>query len=613
MTAASLLDQYCAQAHTGAITAAAIDAASGATVVADENGTVAITRPGEQYPQIVFDMGHAVRGAVAVSLGGALVGVGDDSGTVAVYKTWDGSCVFEDVKEALGGSPRAMRALAFNPQGTNIATLSLDGIVRIFDIQRWERIANYQGFGGETICYDDRGERLLVIDSLGQPKLIDLPTEEQIDLELVPGGVRIARFTPDARQIVTMGQMGVALIGMPEGRIVQSFSARGSSGMLSVAIDPKGRQLAAVTGRSLHIFDLPGLTPSGSEKHGAPDPTNAAFWDLRSVAVGGKDGQIYRPNTRPGLEPVLCCGGFGDHRVAVHGDKVAVWEKNRQKRPFQVKHRFVEVRIDRDGRLLVGLPEDDAGLQVFEARSGRHLFDAGIETLNTPKFEVGGPIVAATLTRGGLKWYDLKANAQFMLPWVQTFSLSGSGTWLGVTTPKGQVRVLDPATGQDALPPPEPLADFPTAQIAFVNRRPDMLVLDASGVLGMYDLTDSVNNKVPAKGKDVLDLKVAVDRLWGITGGQFAAVRFQEPEKGTATVIFVDLKTAEVVSEVPNLLPYAWVDPETGGILQPARGAAILEFDMFGKERRVLRGLPEGEWIAYGTKGILDASDGVRK
>ena len=57
----------------------------------------------------------------------------------------------------------------------------------------------------------------------------------------------------------------------------------------------------------------------------------------------------------------------------------------------------------------------------------------------------------------------------------------------------------------------------------------------------------------------------------------------------------VDLETAEVVSEIPHLLPYAWVDPETGSVLQPARGGAILELDMWGAEKRVLRALPEGD------------------
>jgi hypothetical protein len=609
----SLIDRFCASPHSAPVSAAAFDPQSGACISADQWGTVAITKPGDHYPGILFDMGAAVQGAVAVCRGGALVAVGDDNGTVAVYKTWDGACVFEDTKEGPAGEARAMRAVAFNPQSTIVATLSVDGIVRIFDIQRWERLANYQGFSGESIEFNDRGDRLLVIDTLGQPKLLDLMSQEQLDLEMVPGGVRVARFTPDGRHVVAIGQAGITLIGLPDGRIRNSFSARGSSGMLTVVLSPQGDSLAAITGRSVHTFSLPDLQPVHSEKHGAAEPTTAAIWDWRGVAVGAKDGLLHRPGARPSLEAVVCCSGFGENRIAVHGERVAVWAKGRQKRPFQTRKRFVEVKIDRDGRLIIALPDDGDGVQVFEARTGRHLFDAGPDTADTPKMEVGGSIVACMLTRGGLRWYDLRQNNVFELPWVSTFALSGSGTWLAVVTPKGQVRVLDPTTGKDAIPRPEPLADVPVRLVSFVNRRPDMLVLDSEGVLGIYDLTSSVKEQVSATGRDVLDLNVDVDRLWGITGGRYAAVRFQVPETETATVIFVDLNTCEVVSEVPDLLPYAWVDPETGDILQPARGAAILELDMHGKEKRVLRALPEGEWVAFGERGIIEASEGVPK
>lgn len=607
----SLIDRYCAAPHSAPVTAAATDPQSGATVTADGVGTVAITKPGESYPSILFDMGAPVQGSVAVCPGGALVAVGDDQGTIAVYKTWDGSCVFEDTKEGPSGTARAMRAVAFNPQSTAIATLSIDGIVRIFDIQRWERLANYQGFSGESIEFNDRGDRLLVVDTLGQPKLLDLMTQEQLDLEMVPGGVRMARFTPDSRHVVAIGQAGITLIGLPDGRIRNSFSARGSSGMLSIVISPQGDQIGAITGRSVHTFSLPDLQPIGGEKHGAAEPTAAAFWDWRGVAIGGKDGLLHRPGAKPSLEAVVCCTGFGEHRVAVHGERVAMWAGNVQKRPFHTKKRFVEVKVDRDGRLLIGLPDDRSGVQVFEARTGRHLFDAGPDTADTPKMEVAGSIVACMLTRGGLRWYDVRQGNVFELPWVTTFALSGSGTWLAVVTPKGQVRILDPASGKDALPKPERPAEIPIRLVSFVNRRPDMLVLDDEGILGVYDLQGSVQNQETAIGRDVLNLNVEVDRLWGITGGKYAAIRFQVPESQTATVIYVDLHSCEVVSEVPNLLPYAWVDPETGDILQPARGHAVLELDMWGQEKRVLRALPEGEWIAFSERGILEASEGV--
>ncbi|MBW2255870.1 MAG: hypothetical protein JRI25_14905, partial [Deltaproteobacteria bacterium] len=603
----SLVDQYCPDAHSAPVTAAAFDVQSGASITADEWGMVAITRPGEKYPGLIFQPGGPVYGAVAVAQGGALVAVGDEDGTIGVYKTWDGSCVFSDYREGAEGAARAMRAMAFNPQGTSIATLSVDGVIRVFDIQRWERIANWQGFAGESLEFDTRGEKLIAIDTLGQPKLLDLTSYEQLDLEMVPGGVQVARFTPDCGHVVTMGGGGITLIGLPEGRIANSFTARGSSGMLNVVVSPKGDEVGAITQRSVHKFSLPDLQPIASDKHGAEDPTTAAFWDWRGPAVGGASGSLHRPGLRPSLDPIVCCTGYGDHRVSVHGTYVAAWSGSRQRRPFNAKQNFVEVKIDRDGRLLCGLPGDDRGIQVYEAKTGRHLFDAGRDTANTPKMEVGGPIVACMRSEGGLRWYDLKNNNVFELDWVQNFALSGGGTWLGCITPKGNVRVLDPANGKDAIPAPETMSEVPVALLSFVNRRPDMLVMDEDGVLSVYDLAVSVTEDRPAEGIDILDLNVAVDRLWGITGGQYAAVRFQEHDAGTATVIFVDLEAGEVISEVPNLLPYAWVDPENGFILQPARGGAILEYDMYGAERRVMRALPEGEWIAFGPNGVLDA------
>jgi hypothetical protein len=606
----SLVDQYCPAAHEAPLTAADYDTTSGAMVTADEWGVVAVVRQGETYPGLIFQPGDAIQGAVAVSPGGSLVAVGDQAGTIAVFNTWEGTCVFEDYPEE-GTAPRPLKALAFNHDNLLLASLAGDGVIRVFDISKWEVVGKWNGFGGESIQFNSTGDKILAIDTLGQTKLLDIVSYEMIDLEMVPGGVRVARFTPDDSYVVTMGQGGIALIGLPEGRIVQSFTARGASGMLNIVVSPDGDQAAAITARSVHTFHLPGLEPVSSDHHGAAEPTHAAVWDWRGVGVGGADGLLHRPGAKPSLAPVLCVSGFGDFRVTVHDQRVAVWSKGRMKRPFKAKHRFIETRIDRDGRLLLGLPDDGSAVQVFEARTGRHLLDCGPDSADTIKMEVGGPIVAVSLRDGGIRWYDLKNNQVLELPWVQTFALSGSGTWLGVVTPKGEVRVLNPSTGEDDIPPPEPLADVPIKLISFINRRPDLLVLDDEGVLGRYDLTESVNKGTPARGQDVLDFNVQVDRLWGITGGDYAAIRFQEPETQTATIIYCHLRKGEVVSEVPNLLPYAWVDPETGNILQPARGGALLELDMHGQESRVSRALPEGEWITFGAKGVYAASDGV--
>ena len=51
------------------------------------------------------------------------------------------------------------------------------------------------------------------------------------------------------------------------------------------------------------------------------------------------------------------------------------------------------------------------------------------------------------------------------------------------------------------------------------------------------------------------------------------------------------------------------VDIEHGRILQSARAGAMLETDAKGTEIRVLRDLPDNEWICFGPNGILGASE----
>ena len=143
--------------------------------------------------------------------------------------------------------------------------------------------------------------------------------------------------------------------------------------------------------------------------------------------------------------------------------------------------------------------------------------------------------------------------------------------------------------------------------MAFVNRRPDLLILDEDGVLGHYDLADSVRTRRPAEGRDVITINVPVDRIWGITGGQYCAMRL--PEGPQSSLLWVDIHAGEVVHEVTGLDANAWVDAENGLILEPARSSALLEREMDGSERRVLRALPDDEWLSFGWRGIIEASE----
>lgn len=603
----ALVDQFCPNVHDAPITAAAYDPYSGTVATADAQGVVAVQRPGEATPQLVFQPGDAVRGALSLIAGGSMLAVGDEAGTVGVYRCDTGDAIFQEVRDGARGRVRAMRGVALSPEGRTLASIARDGLVRLWDLESHQRTAAWQGFSGDTVQFDPRGQRLLAMDDQGQPRLMDLMSLQALYMDKLQMPAERAYFTLDGTMVLAVGQAGISLLRVVDGALIASFATRGGSGISNLLLSPDGTQAGAVTQRSVHTFSLPDLQPTGSLQHGAPDPTGAAYWSHEGIRVAGADGLMHGGGSGS-AGPVLAVGGFGEHRLAAHGGTVAYWTGNTRVSELPVEGVPREVHVDRDGRLAVVVPQRGP-VQVFDCKRGKRVFDGGPATSGATMVGVGGTVVAVQLKKGGVRWWDLSRNSGFELEWPTAMALSNGGTWLGVVTPKGAVRVLDPATGRDAVPPPEPLADVPIVRMAFVNRRPDLLVLDEDGVLGHYDLGTALRQGQRGEGRDVLTINAPVDAMWGITGGQLCALRL--PEGDRCSILWVDVHACEVVHEVRDLAANAWVDAEHGLILEPGRSSALVEREQDGRERRVLRALPDGQWIAFGWRGVLDASEGA--
>ena len=604
---ASLVDQFCPNVHDAPIVGAAFDPHTGTLATADEGGRVAVQRQGETTPGLVFSPGPAPARALGLVHGGSLLAVGDDDGTIGVYSTADGEPWFLEQREGARGRVRAMRGVALSPEGARVASIAQDGLVRVWDIQRQEREFAWSGFSGNSVQFGPRGQRLLAMDADGQVRPMDLMSVQTLYMDRLQTPAEHARFTVDGTMIVAAGPSGIALLRVADGAMLATFATRGGSGIINLLLSPDGRYAGAVTRNSVHVFSLPDLQPVDSRRHGAPGATGAAIWTYQGVRVAGNDGLMHSGGGGS-AGPVTFAGGFGDHRVAVHGDQAAIWRNNRRVLTFPTESTVREAHIDRDGRLLAVVPKQGA-VAVFDATTGRKVFDAGPETSGATSLGIGGTVVAVEPRGGGCRWWDLGANKGFQLSWPRAMALSNGGTWLGVVTPKGRVRILDPATGKDAVPAPVPVADVPIRTLSFVNRRPDLLVLDQDGVLSHYDLSDSARGGPPAEGRDVLTINVPVDRLWGITGGALCAMRL--PDEGGCSILFVDIHAGAVVDEITGLAADAWVDAENGLVLEPARSSALLERERNGQERVVLRALPDGEWVAFGWRGIVAASQGA--
>ena len=604
---ASLTDQFCPNVHDAPITAAVFDPWSGVLATADSTGVVAVQRAGETAPGLVFQPGAGVSGALGLIRGGTLLAVGDNDGTIGVYSTVNGEPQFQEIREGARGRVRAMRGVAVSPEGARVATIAIDGLLRIWDIEKGTREVAWQGFGGQSVEFDERGQRVLCLDDAGQPRLVDLLSNQGLPMDRLQMPAERAMFSLDGTLVVTVGQAGISLLRVVDGHLVNSFATRGGSGILNVVQRPDGAQIGAVSARSTHIFSMPDLQPVESKRHGAPDAEGAAWWGQQGIRVGGSDGLAHSGGTG-GAGPVSVVGGFGEQRLAVHGDRVAIWSKNRRVRDIAASGPLREVHVDRDGRHVLTIPQRGP-IAVYDLRTGERVLDCGPETIGTTHAAIGGTVVAAQLAAGGVRWWDIARGKALELRWPEGMTLSHGGTWLGVITPRGAIKILDPATGREAVDDPLPTADVPARLLSFVNRRPDLLVVDAEHILAHYDLGTSAREKRAAEGRDIIQLHTAPDRVWGITGGQFAALRI--PEGEGCTLLFVDIQRQTVVSEVNNLHRDAEVDAENGFILEPARSGALLEREMNGTERRVLRALPDGQWICYSKRGILDASDGA--
>lgn len=604
----TLADQFCPNVHDAPITAACYDPVSGVTATADATGVLAIQRQGERAPGLVFQPGGPISGALGLVRGGSLVAMGDDEGTVGVYRTSSGDPVFEEIREGARGRTRAMQGIAIAPEGTLCASIAADGLVRMWDLSRGEREVSWSGFSGSTVEFDARGERLLCMDEKGQPRLVDLLSRSGLPMEPLQMPARWACFTVDGTHVLAVGSSGISLLKVADGQLIRTFASRGGSGLLNIVVSPDGGHAAVVSRRSVHTFTLPDLQPADHLHHGAPEPSGACLWTPGGIRVAGSDGLLHDGKGAAGgsLGQVTAIASYGDHLVVAHGSRLAYWHRGRRVRVWKARGRVRKLAVDRSGRLVVAVPEDRP-MEVHDVRNGRFLFDGGTASVAPRSVDVGGAIVAVHLAQGGIRWWNLEQNQTYDLPWPEAMTLSGSGTWMGVVTPRGAVRILDPDSGREALEAPVPLAEVPVRHLAFINRKAEMLVIDDDGVLGHYDLREGILENRPAEGRDLLDFEVEVDALWGATGGRFAAIRL--PEEDGCSLVTVSLQEGEVLSHLTDLHPQARLDEETGRILQPARSGGVLEMSHDGEELRVLRSLPEDQWVSFGFNGILEASE----
>ncbi len=229
----------------------------------------------------------ALRGTpsiMALSPDERLVAIGGEDGMVALYNLQSGSLIWERAAH-----PGRISGLAFNPDGSRIATCGLEGAVILWDDAGRILRTNRGGGRVRSVGFSPDG-RILLAGSVEDPaRMLAADTLEVIcKLDSVSGGQPFVAFSPDGRRFATGFSDGFVRVWDTTRRELLAVSA-----------------LAHMKERENEYRSISGLTfsPDGRQIASSGQDELIRFWDASSGRMlGTLPGMIVAPKWLPRLQ-----------------------------------------------------------------------------------------------------------------------------------------------------------------------------------------------------------------------------------------------------------------------------------------------------------------------
>lgn len=405
---------------------------------------------------------------------GKLLATVISDGTV---KTWDAHTGQE---LPLAGQISAGVQAVFSPDGKRLATTTSFNLPRIWDTTTGQELINFPGHKDYVshAFFSPDGEWLLTTSDDGTARLWEANTAQELRvLSGHPGWVWTAAFSPDGEHIATVSDNQAMIWDASTGEKLMTLSGHTNT-LYAVAFSPDGAQIATggqdrkvkvwdvATGEEL--FTLAGhsgtinsiaISPDGTYLASGSEDGTVRIWDLTLNSEG------HLVENPASLSRQIAYSPDGAYLAAAEEQQVRIWDAatGEELHLLGAYNRSLNtIAFSPDGKYLA-TAGDNALVKIWDMTSGEELYNWPAHTvrLNMLVFTPDGRRLVTGGTDYKVKVWEIvlgKGEETSLTQLVSTYefpaevsSIAASldGSKLAIGFQKGNVRVIDQASGQE--------------------------------------------------------------------------------------------------------------------------------------------------------------------